>query len=185
MKKISAIIIGVFMLCSCFELYGGGTDVSFDEDITQWMSPYFKGDTILLSTNNGVDSFCVNYMTDYDDMDYREHKTTYLYSDAYGRYECVLIHNGTRMNVIVQVNKRKDGAVRMSVMLGNGYNYDISDRRNPDKHNSIKDTVIIDDNNLEYGECGHNENDFEYIKIGKTEGIIEYRLRDGTVYTKR
>ena len=48
----------------------------------------------------------------------------------------------------------------------------------------IKDTIIVDETNSEYKKSGPVPDNCEYLKWSKKEGLIEYRLRDGTVYPR-
>ena len=60
----------------------------------------------------------------------------------------------------------------------------IDDARNFSKTGIYKDTIIIDNANSEYSISGPKSYNCEYLKWSKRDGLVEYRLRDGTVYPK-
>ena len=48
----------------------------------------------------------------------------------------------------------------------------------------INDTIIVDETNSEYQKSGPVPDNCKYLKWSKKEGLVEYRLRDGTVYPR-
>ena len=71
-----------------------------------------------------------------------------------------------------------------SCIYKNVYHLEEDSRNLNEDGTSIKDTVVIDNKNSKFGNKGPCTDDFEYVKWSKNEGLIEYRLRDGTVYSK-
>ena len=46
----------------------------------------------------------------------------------------------------------------------------------------LNDTIIVDETNSEYNKYGPVPDNCECLKWSKKEGLIEYRLRGGTVF---
>jgi len=159
----------------------------FEEGDLDWMSPYNVGDTIRFETSKGVDMLCINEkVIDDTHNPFVKHEGE-LWGDyhAYGEYEGKFIHKYSEHEFWMRINKRSNGGIQFWIQFGKMTCLDIKDARNMNKQcTSIKDTLIIDGINSNYGYYSPQINDFEYIKWSKKEGLIEYRLRDGTVYPK-
>lgn len=181
MKKLLSVVFVLFALCSCYTAV-----YNFNEDDLLWMTPYEQGDTIRLETDNGVDLLYIYDKTICDDhnpgivQNEGQLGTTY---NSIGEYQCVLIHKYMRQNTYFAVNKCSDGHLSFSLCMGTRFGFDITDEKNCDGHRTeVHDTITIDDSN---STCDSSVFEVEYAKWSKTEGLIEYRLRDGTVYVKK
>jgi len=161
----------------------------FEEGDLDWMSPYNVGDTIRFETSKGVDMLCINEkVIDDTHNPFVKHEGE-LWGDyhAYGEYEGKFIHKYSDLYFYMRVYKCANGKLDFYICLGERYCFTIPDndiKNRNKKSTSIKDTLIIDDTNSHYGQAGPLADDFEYIKWSKKEGLIGYRLRDGTVYPK-
>lgn len=84
----------------------------------------------------------------------------------------------------MEIRKRSNGGLDFNILLNERYCFGIKDERNMNEQGeSIKDTIIIDDANSHYNHhYGPILDNCEYLKWSKHEGLIEYRLRDGTMY---
>lgn len=184
MKKIIALFsLLLFASCVYKNMY------HFEDGDLDWINAYVIGDTIKLYTSNGVDLLCMNKKEVYDKKSpFIANEGEEMFGDynAICYYEGILIHNSTKHTIWLSVTKNSYDGLYVHFHLGERYCFDIEkDARNLDKQGyTIKDTVIIDDSNSEYGANGPLDDDFEYFKWSKKEGLIEYRLRDGTVYPK-
>lgn len=182
MKKIVLSTI-VLLLSSCYSnMY------HFEESDLDWISPYNAGDTVRFETNNGKDLLCIS-KKDINDSHYpfvrNEGEEMFGNYHASAEYVGYFIHKTTRHDVWAMFYKRSTGGIGAWFQLGWRYCFEVEDARNlTESGNSIKDTVIIDDANSHYGGEGPVADDFEYFKWSKKEGLIEYKLRDGTVYPK-
>lgn len=182
MKKI-VLLLTICLTASCVykNMY------NFEESDLDWMSPYNEGDTIKLDTNIGIDTLIIDTKTLENTNNPFVPNEGVLWDDynAYIEYEGRFIHNSITHEMWMRVSKCSNGGLDMHIQLGLRFCFGIEDARNLNKQgSSIKDTVIIDDSNSEYGANGPLDDDFEYFKWSKKEGLIEYRLRDGTVYPK-
>jgi hypothetical protein len=182
MKKI-ILLLTICLTASCVykNMY------NFEDGDLDWMSPYNDGDTVMFETNNGLDMLIIDESTLENTNNPFVPNEGALWEDyhAFEEYEGRFIHNSTTREVWMRVFKCSNGGLDMHIQLGLRFCFGIEDARNLNKQgSSIKDTVIIDDSNSEYGANGPLDDDFEYFKWSKKEGLIEYRLRDGTVYPK-
>lgn len=184
MKKI-VLLLTICLTASCVykNMY------HFEDGDLEWINPYIIGDTIKLYTSNGVDLLCMSKQKVYDKKSHfiaNEGEEIFGDYNAVGYYEGVLIHNSTKHKIWLSVIKNSHNGIYINFQLGKRFCFDIEkDARNLNEQGySVKDTVIIDDSNSEYGANGPLDDDFEYFKWSKKEGLIEYRLRDGTVYPK-
>lgn len=158
----------------------------FENDDLEWAIPYNEGDTIRLETNNGVDLLCINEKAIHDTYNIMAPHEGKWGADFFAsiEYNGYILHNSNKHNVYLLLKKNDKGGIGGYVNFGWRYcNAVENDLRNVNGlGTSIKDTIIIDDANSHYGGNGPAADDFEYFKWSKKEGLIEYRLRDGTVY---
>lgn len=162
----------------------------FENNDLQWVNSYPLNDTIRLETSNGVDLLCMNKKEIYDNKSpFLENEGQDIFGDynAIAYYEGFLIHKLTKHKIWISITKNSNNGIYASFYIGGRFCFDIeSDYRNLNKQgSSIKDTVIIDDLNSKYGNEGPKNDDFEYYKWSKKDGLIEYKLRDGTMYPKQ
>ena len=184
--KIYAVIICCFIFCfqSCYRkrehMYHFTQHDSLCFDIYDTLSPYVFG------TNKGRDTLWImekgveeNYNEWYFDNVDGAVFNAFFYCK--GRF----IHDGEEGQFDYSLRKIKDDEDPiMSLFIGVRYAWEISDYRNRLKTGIYNDTIIIDNLNSEiHAEESHNYI-FDYIKWHKYDGIVEYRLSDGTLYKK-
>ena len=185
MKQLLILLTCCLLVSSCVykNMY------HFEGDDLQWISAYPIGDTIRLETSSGVDLLYMNKKEIYDKKNpFLENEGQEMFGDynAIAYYEGFFIHNSTKHTIWISITKNSHNGIYASFHIGERYCFGIeNDYRNLNEQgSSIKDTVIIDDSNSKYGDKGPTTDDFEYFKWSKKEGLIEYRLRDDTVYPK-
>jgi len=153
-----------------------------------WMSPYNVGDTIRFETSKGVDMLYISEREIIDKKDpFIEHEGIDPFSDyhASAHYVGKFIHNFNSHYFSMSIYKGPNEQIAFWIVFAERYCFGISDARNMNEQGtSIKDTLIIDSANSEYNISGPVSDNCEHIKWSKKEGLIEYRLRDGTVYPK-
>ena len=165
----------------------------FEESDTEWISKYDVEDTIRFETNNGTDLLYINER-EIKESNYSLFgmaREDIACEEMYGDYNAsaelkgFFIHNDNKSEVWIMIFKYSNGGIGAWFNLGWRFCFGVKDSRNMNEEGtSIRDTVIIDDANSEYGGEGPVADDFEYFKWSKKEGLIEYRLRDGTMYPK-
>ena len=159
----------------------------FEENDLEWVSPYNTGDVIRFETNNGTDLLYISKKTINDSYSQIAPHEGVWGDDfhASAEYTGCFVHKNTKHSLWTRFYKWSTGGIGAWFHLGWRFCFEVEDARNlTESGNSIKDTVIIDDSNSKYGGEGPVADDFEYFKWSKKEGLIEYRLRDGTIYPK-
>ncbi|WP_155950070.1 hypothetical protein [Prevotella sp. P6B4] len=184
MKKLLSILL-VFVVSSCIykNVY------HFEEDDLMWINVYSLGDTVRLETTNGCDLLCMTKRKVFDKKaPFIENEGQEVLGDynAVAYYEGFFVHNSTRHRVWVSITKNSHKGLYASFHIGGRYCFSIEkDSRNLNGDGtSIKDTIVIDNKNSTLGNREPCADDFEYIKWSKNEGLMEYRLLDGTIYPK-
>lgn len=184
MKKIFGVLL-FLIVTSCIykNVY------HLEEDDLKWINVYPVGDTVKLNTTKGCDLLCMTKKEVFDKKShFIENEGQEMLGDynAIAYYEGFLIHNSTTHRIWISFTKNSHNGIYASFHMGGMYCFDIEkDSRNLNEDGtSIKDTVVIDNKNSKFGNKGPCTDDFEYVKWSKIEGLIEYRLRDGTRYPK-
>lgn len=184
MKKIFAVLL-FLIVTSCIykNVY------HLEEDDLKWINVYPVGDTVKLKTTNGCDLLCMTSKEIFDKKGpFIENEGHEILGDynAVAYYEGLFVHNSTTHRIWISITKNSHNGIYASFHMGGMYCFDIEkDSRNLNEDGtSIKDTVVIDNKNSKFGNNKTSTDDFEYIKWSKIEGLIEYRLRDGTRYPK-
>ncbi|MBR6140009.1 MAG: hypothetical protein IKQ12_10680 [Prevotella sp.] len=181
-RTIFLLLTSILLLSSCYRnMY------HFEEGDLDWVCPYNVGDVIRFETNNGTDLLYISKKTINDTYSKIAPHEGVWGADfrASAEYVGCFVHRKNRHDLWARFYKRSDGGIGASFNLGWRFGFEVEDSRNMNEEGtSIRDTVIIDDANSEYGGEGPVADDFEYFKWSKKEGLIEYRLRDGTVYPK-
>ena len=184
MKKIFAILL-FLLVTSCVykNVY------HFEEDDLKWMNVYSVGDTVRLKTTKGCDFLCMTKKEVFDKKSpFVENEGQEMLGDynAIAYYEGFFVHNSKTHRIWISITKNSNNGLYASFHIGGMYCFAIEkDSRNMNEEGiSIKDTVVIDNKNSKFGNKEPRADDFEYVKWSKNEGLIEYRLRDGTVYSK-
>ena len=184
MKKIFAVLL-LLIVTSCIykNVY------HLEEDDLKWINVYPVGDTVKLNTTKGCDLLCMTKKEVFDKKShFIENEGQEMLGDynAIAYYEGFLIHNSTTHTIWISITKNSHNGIYASFHIGGRYCFAIEeDSRNMNEDGtSIKDTVVIDNKNSKFCNKGPCTDDFEYVKWSKNEGLIEYRLRDGTVYSK-
>ena len=98
-------------------------------------------------------------------------------------YNGVFIHNGCKESFSLQLNKTDENTdPELTIVLGERYAFSINDSRNMKSEGYYNDTIIIDDTNSHVNHDFEHCFEFEYLIWHKYNGIIGYKLSDGTVY---
>lgn len=183
MKKIF-VIMSLLLICSCVykNMY------HFENGDLDWITSYNEGDTIRFQTNNGIDLLYIDKKIIYDkSSSFIENEGQEFLGDyhASAHYVGTFIHNQKSHYFSLSIQKKSDSSLDFQIVFVERYCYGISDERNMDNNGiSLKDTIIIDNANSEYSISGPKSYNCEYLKWSKRDGLVEYRLRDGTVYPK-
>ena len=183
MKKIILFAL-VLLMSSCVysHMY------HFEEGDLEWMSPYEIGDMTIFETSKGKDTLYIIKKEIYDTKNPFVENEGQLWDDfyAFAQYEGKFIHNSTIHDIWMRIYKDSDGSIGAHFQMGSRFCFSLIIDNNKSSKNSlsISDTIFINDDNSHYGEHGPFVNDFESFKWSKKEGLIEYRLRDGTVYPR-
>ncbi len=182
MKKILLLYLTLILFSSCLykNMY------NFEEGDLDWMKPYAVGDTVRFETSTGTDYLCITKIEIYDSKSrFRQHEGEGDSFHANAIYTGFFLHNGRIRDFYMEIRKRSNGGLDFNnILLNERYCFGIKDERNMNEQGeSIKDTIIIDDANSHYNHhYGPILDNCEYLKWSKHEGLIEYRLRDGTMY---
>lgn len=181
MKKIFLFAV-ILLLSSCVysHMY------HFEEGDLEWMSPYKIGDMIIFETSKGTDTLFITEKDIYDKTSpFIENEGQEMFGDYYANAVCLgfFIHNNSKHHFYMEIVKRSDGGLDLHMTFNERYYWEDEKNMN-ETGTSIKDTIIVDETNSEYKKSGPVPDNCEYLKWSKKEGLIEYRLRDGTVYPR-
>ena len=183
MKKIILFAL-VLLMSSCVysHMY------HFEEGDLEWINPYEVGDMITFETSKGIDTLYITEKNIYDKTSpFIENEGQDMFDDYYASadYWGYFIHNNSKHHFFMLITKHPDGGLGIRITLMELYSNLIEIKRNVNEPSAfIKDTIIVDETNSEYKKSGPVPDNCEYLKWSKKEGLIEYRLRDGTVYPR-
>lgn len=100
-------------------------------------------------------------------------------------YEGVFFHNGFKENIDLIFEKLNDNTDPvLTVTLGERFADSINDSRNMKSESFYNDTIIIDEANSHVNHNFDHSYEFEYLIWHKYNGIIGYKLSDGTVFPR-
>ena len=98
-------------------------------------------------------------------------------------YNGAFIHNGCKEYFSLQLKKTDENSdPELTIVLGERYAFSINDPRNMKSEGFYNDTIIIDDTNSCVNHDFEHCYDFEYLIWHMYDGIIGYKLSDGTIY---
>ena len=182
MKRITYILF-TLLLSSCFY----DAVYNFDKEDLAWMEPYDKRDTIIFASEEGMDTMIVDNKTLHDDHNalFVPNEATSVYN-ANGYIQNVVFHDKAHFEcklMIVKKNEKvmelyllfKERALmfvdkhelQMTTIVVDGVEYD--------------DAIIVDDSN---SQPLHNALYYcDHFIWSKSKGLLEYKYRNGEVYT--
>lgn len=157
------------------------------ENDMKWVEVYNVGDTITFPGSQDVDTLIiVEKVVNETNSPFIENEGQMgddFRANAY--IEGTFIHQLERMKfslLIIKNDKIRDAILWF--VAGQRYGLGIEDTRNQLTDGFYRDTIIIDNENSEYGYGGPSKCEFEYYIWSKSEGLIEYILTDGNKYVK-
>ena len=179
MRKILSFLMTLTLTSCLFEnMY------NFEEGDLDWINPYEADDLITFDTSNGTDSLFIEQKNIHNSKRrYRNDVTDGWDYHAFAEYIGFFLHNNSISSFYMRIEKRSDGGLDYRVTLNERYSSEIEIKRNMSEPGTfLNDTIIVDETNSEYNKYGPVPDNCECLKWSKKEGLIEYRLRDGTVF---
>ena len=151
----------------------------FEDGDLEWMDPYEAGDVIAFETSTGTDRLYITEKKIYDQASpFLDNEGQEWFGDYYANavYVGYFIHNNSKHDFCMIISKRSDGGLEFYNHLMDLFSNEIK---------ITKDTIVVDTTNANYKRSGPQPDNCESFKWSKKEGLIEYRLRDGTIYPSK
>lgn len=181
MKKILFIISACLMLISC--IYTEITHLS--ESDLAWMSVYNVNDSVLLASQEEVDTLIILNKTIYNSLNpFRENEGFSKYK-ANANYDYELRHKNRIIEGWFNISKEeKASPIHLNVQLHERFGFNLNMNLSKRKIGRVilDDCIVIDDNNSELSKYHSRDTILEYFVWSKSKGLVEFKFRYEDVY---